>query len=596
MSRTFISQCAAVRTNGRSDRPRPRLGIAERFTFTGQVNNIADYLSGFDVFGYPLAPTHYGTCDQALAESMAAGVPPVVLSNGMERYMVEHGKTGLVAEDLHEYARAVEELCRNREMRLALSRNARQAARRRFSAEAMMKEWEDLFREVAMLPKKEKTWQGACAGRDVSPAGVFLESLGPYGSEFRSSLEAKTPADRMNADRRIGDLSAASCNWRSGTRGTVHHYHFFFPDDPYLGAWSELMKRKADGERGNARVLRADACDATMTGQRIENIKRSLKNNALIALTVEATSACNLKCVFCAMHSDSGRASKRHAKQKMRMDRGLFRDILCKLQGPEKLKALYLHGHGEPLLHPDIVAMVHEANAAGVAEQIVLITNGVFLNGDLFRRLVEAGATCVRVSLDAITPEKYRDIKGADVGSRVVGNIDECIELIRTARLPATLTIECMQPKTDGKVFVAETARILDYFGDKIEDLPSVAVRLREEFSWVDQIDRCTGAGRYRRKVPCEQPFYLLMVHADGDVSMCCGDVTKELVIGNMRAVSHITDILASRALNVRRAGLLNQDYSLIPGCEYCDAHTTVDFSLLSVRGSLLPLLPAAAG
>ena len=148
-----------------------------------------------------------------------------------------------------------------------------------------MEEWEELFREVAMLPKKEKTWQGACAGRNVSPAGVFLESLGlteassvePRGQDSGGQDECRQAHRRFV--RGVVQLEVGHA-WNGASLS------FLFLDDPYLGAWSELMKRKADGERGNARVLRADACDATMTGQRIENIKRSLKNNALIALTV----------------------------------------------------------------------------------------------------------------------------------------------------------------------------------------------------------------------------------------------------------------------------------------------------------------------
>ena len=77
-----------------------RRGIGHKFRFTGFVSEKEkwDYLSRFDVFGYPLAPHHYGSCDQVLQESMAAGVVPVVLANPMESYMIKDRVTGLVAK------------------------------------------------------------------------------------------------------------------------------------------------------------------------------------------------------------------------------------------------------------------------------------------------------------------------------------------------------------------------------------------------------------------------------------------------------------------------------------------------------------------
>ena len=75
------------------------LGIDNKIDFEGQVPNISQYLSEFDIFGYPLAPYHYGTCEQALAEAMAAGVVPVVLANKTETFMVQDGITGIVAKN-----------------------------------------------------------------------------------------------------------------------------------------------------------------------------------------------------------------------------------------------------------------------------------------------------------------------------------------------------------------------------------------------------------------------------------------------------------------------------------------------------------------
>ncbi|MBI4644327.1 MAG: glycosyltransferase, partial [Deltaproteobacteria bacterium] len=216
--------------------------IRKLFIFTGQVNDITNYLSEFDVFGYPLAPYHWGTCEQSLGESMAAGIPPVVLANRTEHHIVDDGVTGMVAANEEAYAKAIEELYRNPELRRSLSGNARKAAAKLFSLDLMVSRWENVFAEALSFPKTERRWTGRYHGRCVSPHHIFLESLGEYGKEFICSLNAHNERDKQVARDGITRLYESSYLWRSNTRGTPHHYHYFFPEDLLLKRWSNLRR------------------------------------------------------------------------------------------------------------------------------------------------------------------------------------------------------------------------------------------------------------------------------------------------------------------------------------------------------------------
>lgn len=328
--------------------------------------------------------------------------------------------------------------------------------------------------------------------------------------------------------------------------------------------------------------------------QRIRSIEQALAMNSLVVLVIEATSKCNLTCNFCGMHSKklsktSHPAGRTRTKRKTHIDLSLFNETIRKCQAMEKLKLLYLHGNGEPLLNPNIVKMVDIAKKADIAESIILVTNGVLLGKTMFEELVEAGITGVRISFDIISPEKYRQVKGADLCRRVQANIDACIDLIRARRLPVTLAILCDEPESEE--FSEETKHIVSYYGPKIKDLPGVVIQYRKLFNWVDSINSLTDGSEYRRRVPCEQPFYLLMVHSDGDISMCCSDANKELVLGDIRKASSLKDILTSEALRIGRKSLLRQNYEMIPACEHCDVYSIVDPILLENREDLLGLL-----
>lgn len=217
-----------------------RRGLGEKFLFTGLVEDITGYLSEFDVFGYPLAPYHYGTGEQALCEAMAAGVPPVVLANKTECYLVQNGVTGLIAADKYEYAKAIEELYRNSGLRGRLSANAREVARSRFSLERMADEWAKVFFEALALEKTPRKWAGSYAGKGVLPYQFFLESLGKYAEPFLRSIDARSASQEVAANDEIKKLYESSRLWIAETQGTPCHYSHFFPEDGYLRLWSEL--------------------------------------------------------------------------------------------------------------------------------------------------------------------------------------------------------------------------------------------------------------------------------------------------------------------------------------------------------------------
>jgi len=220
-----------------------RRGIGGKFNFTGFVPEKEkwEYLSSFDVFGYPLAPHHYGTCDQVLQESMAVGVVPVVLANPMESYMVKDGITGIVAKNKDAYVRALQDLYHNRELRNLLSKNAKEYAMNTFSLEKMENEWDKIFNEVLDFPKTARRWKINKKIKDISPKDVFLESLGDYGEDFNFYCHAKNNEEKEMAIQKIKKL-AKSANWQSETKSSVHQYHSFFYNDVYLSEWSKIMR------------------------------------------------------------------------------------------------------------------------------------------------------------------------------------------------------------------------------------------------------------------------------------------------------------------------------------------------------------------
>jgi len=96
----------------------------DRFEFLGETPVPAVALSEVDVFFYPLQRTHYGTGENALVEAMSMGLPVVVLGNPAEVEIVDHLKTGMVAQTMDDALRYVQYLMATPLLRRHMGNNA----------------------------------------------------------------------------------------------------------------------------------------------------------------------------------------------------------------------------------------------------------------------------------------------------------------------------------------------------------------------------------------------------------------------------------------------------------------------------------------
>jgi glycosyltransferase involved in cell wall biosynthesis len=196
------------------------------------------HLNNFDIFFYPLARNHYGTCDQALQEAMTLGIPAVAFNNPMESYMIDHGVTGLIAKNTNEFAQHISLIGSNNNLYRELSIQSRAKARREYSMAFMAGRWEEKFSSCLEKPKNEKKSMSAILGRTLKKSEVMAASLGIYGGVFWQALQATDLYTKSKLESQIATLSS-SLNWTSPSKSSVHHYAKFF-DDPDIARWSDL--------------------------------------------------------------------------------------------------------------------------------------------------------------------------------------------------------------------------------------------------------------------------------------------------------------------------------------------------------------------
>jgi len=129
---------------------------------------------------------------------------------------------------------------------------------------------------------------------------------------------------------------------------------------------------------------------------------------------LEVTNRCNSLCGSCPLTYDHFlRFEPKH-----HLSWAQFRHVVDQL--PQIDRAV-LHGIGEPLLNPDLPRFVAHLKARGA--HLLFNTNAVLLDTRRGDALVEAGLDELRVSLDAVTPELYRKLRGIDKLPQILANL-----------------------------------------------------------------------------------------------------------------------------------------------------------------------------
>ena len=330
-------------------------------------------------------------------------------------------------------------------------------------------------------------------------------------------------------------------------------------------------------------------------------------------LFVEITNACNFKCTWC---PDDIMDRRRGFMKKEKVFR-ILDEIAAKRSWLGPLYPVKLHQMGEPMLHPELPAIVEYAESRGVP--IELNTNCGLITPENIDALYRAGLTNLILSYQTpdvasfktrkaprISFEDYRDkvrlaverkvalgartrieidimnTKYAD-GYRIVSEDEQavafiedwvgfCEELERRYGVP---------PRTHDR----ERIRAFHFLdqdenGSRYELLDGVHLVWKRCHSWGNVIDTAGAAGTFdpsgkqlpvpvapTRNTYCPAPYDQFVIQWNGDVVACCTDYEGRTKTANVFA-SSIEEIWKGATLTQRKRDML--EGRLLDVCSKC--------------------------
>lgn len=300
--------------------------------------------------------------------------------------------------------------------------------------------------------------------------------------------------------------------------------------------------------------------------------------------------ACNFRCTYCVLSLPVKKRINPIANQKF-LDLSLFRKCIDDLQDfPDKLKVIRFCGLGEPTLHKQLPEMVAYARDSGRAESIELLTNGSLLTEEFAKKLVDAGLTKIRISIEGTSAPRYKEItQNYDDLDRIIQNITYLYNIRQQCKIYVKIINAALKSEQDKELFFKLFQDISDYIA--VEHLfPSSPLI---DYGNLQMNATQNGTPIVDTRI-CTQPFFLVQLHPDGKIEPCCAMESPPFV-GHI-AKQSLADIWNGDELRKFRNVQLNGEGQRHPSCAQCQLYKYNTFPedvLDNDREKLLKIFPA---
>jgi len=263
-------------------------------------------------------------------------------------------------------------------------------------------------------------------------------------------------------------------------------------------------------------------------------------------MDLETTSACNLRCPFCA-------STQNERLSKGRMDFDLYAKIIQ--EGAKKgLCAIKYNYRGEPLLHPRLVEMVALAKQVGILD-VYFNTNGALLTPAIAQGLIEAGLDRISISFEGFEKDFYERQRVGAVFEKTLENI----EMLRQMKKKLGRKNPLIRVQT---VALPELQGKLDQYNAFWKDRV-------DEVAYLDFKDVQHPAKGVVSSWRCPPLWHRMCVTWDGRILPCHHDDRHELELGNARDMTIEEAWKHPRLTEWRRQHIEGQAHC-ISACDGC--------------------------
>lgn len=285
-------------------------------------------------------------------------------------------------------------------------------------------------------------------------------------------------------------------------------------------------------------------------------------------LNIFPSNICNFRCAYCAQSLGAAYLEKEYGflQEFMSMD-VIDRVVEQSKDFHTKYKLVSFMGHGEPLCNRRLPEMIKKIKEADIADRIDIITNASLLTKEYADELIHAGLDVLRVSLQGVSAEAYQKTCGVTVDfEKLADQLAYFYQNKRQCRVYVK-TLDKSLAEGEEQIFYDIFEPICDrIYIDRIKPVYSGVEYTDDEKDL--SLDRYGNA--HERRLVCPQPFYMLSVWTNGDVTPCDA-LYKASVLGNVKR-ERLKDLWNSDKLKKFCRTQLEKKRECISACKKCCA------------------------
>lgn len=308
---------------------------------------------------------------------------------------------------------------------------------------------------------------------------------------------------------------------------------------------------------------------------RLEDV---VPRSAPFVIFLDPCGACNFKCNFCPCNISDFQVEERHKV----MEWPLFEKIAEDLKAFHgEVRVINLYGYGEPLLNPRIADMVKCLKENKLCREVRITTNASLLTAEKSRALIDAGVDLIRVSVEALSTQGYRELCGVNMDfQKILDNMKCFYDMSRgtKSKITAKIISATIKTKKDQQRFNDLFSDITDYhFIEEVDKYWTEFDEIELPEDHLKSNSRCYQ--KKEEKQICSFPFTDMCIHSNGLVGACCVDWKFATQYGDAKK-EHLANIWnGKRHLELQRAHLERSLAELVPFCAACVLKSTDQIS-----------------
>ena len=278
---------------------------------------------------------------------------------------------------------------------------------------------------------------------------------------------------------------------------------------------------------------------------------------------IETASACNLRC----QHCTTGVAYKSTDRRVMSME--TFARVLEQIRTLPTIRSAIMYLGGEPLLNKHHATMCRRVKAETQVETVKFVTNAMLLTEKWCEEIAAADVDGIHVSIDGYSPEENDRIRVGASYEKVRDNLRMLERYLREAGCRTRLTI-------GNTVFRRSDDQLAPTVPEFIRrDFPGFKVQSGYAMVWPGMTAQETALEDLRvyQEKPrrfCDHPFYDLAIRANGDIVLCCYDISGRHVMGNVMTDDLLELYQSDAYVEIRRAMVRRDVTAVPPVCQRC--------------------------